>query len=193
MIRRKHILILFLVLPLFVFMAEEEEHHASGSGEFIGKVVNFVVLFGGLALLLRKPLRNFLDNRGKGIAHDLKQTRADRENAEAELKEAQKRVDDLSLEIQAMREEAEGEGRGQKDSILETARQEAERLTQLAQKEIEMLSQVGSRKLREYAAELAAARAEERIRDRITLEDQRLLIDESIERLERLHEESSSG
>lgn len=191
--QRKHLLVLFLVLPLLLFMAEEEEHHASGSGEFLGKVVNFVVLFGGLTFLLRKPLRRFLDNRGKEIAHDLKQTRADREESEADLTQVQKRLDDLSLEIQAMRQEAEGEGKGQKDRILEDARKEAERLTRLAQKEIEMISQLGSRELREYVAELAAARAEERMKKRITAEVQIQLIDDSIARLERLHEESRSN
>jgi len=92
-----------------------------------------------------------------------------------------------------MNQEAEGEGKGQKDQILVEARAEAERLKSLAQQEIEMLSQVGGRELREYAAELATLRAEERMKDRITSKDQIQLIDESIERLERLHEESGSG
>jgi F-type H+-transporting ATPase subunit b len=190
---RKFILILLLVLPLFLFMAEDEEHQTSGSGEFLGKVVNFVLLFGGLTLLLRKPLRKFLDSRGKEIAQKLKQTRTIREEAEADLTKVQGRLDELSQEIQEMNQEAEGEGKGQKDQILVEARAEAERLKSLAQQEIETLSQQGGRELRAYAAELATLRAEERINDRITPKDQTQLIDESIERLERLHEESGSG
>ena len=190
---RKHILILLLVLPSLVFMAVEEEHHASNSGAFLGKVVNFFLLFGGLTLLLRKPLRNFLDNRGKEIAQNLEQTRATRDEAEANLNSVQGRLDELSQEIQEMNQAAEGEGKSQKDQVLVEARAEAERLKSLAQQEIEMLSQVGGRDLREYTAELATLRAEERIVNRITPEDQTHLIDESIERLERLHEESGSG
>ncbi len=193
MVPRKFILVLLLVLPLLLFMAEDEEHHPSGSGEFLGKVVNFVILFGGLALLLRKPLRKFLDNRGKEIAQNLEQTRSGREEAEANLTKVQGRLDELSREIQEMNQEAEGEGKGQKDQILVEARLEVESLKRLAQQEIEMLSQVGGRELREYAAELATQRAAERINDRITPKDQTQLIDESIERLERLHEESGSG
>ncbi len=190
---KKQILVLLMVLPLLMFMAEDEEHQTSGSGAFLGKVVNFVLLFGGLTLLLRKPLRNFLDNRGKEIALNLEQTRATREDAEASLNQIQGRLAELSLEIQEMNLDAEGEGKGQKDQILAAARTEVERLKRLAQQEIEMLSQVGGRELREYAAELATLRAEERINDRITSKDQTQLIDESIERLERLHEESGSG
>ncbi len=193
MVPRKFILVLLLVLPLLLFMAEDEEHHPSGSGEFLGKVVNFVLLFGGLALLLRKPLRKFLDNRGKEIAQNLEQTRSGREEAEANLTKVQGRLDELSREIQEMNQEAEGEGKAQKDQILVEARVEVESLKRLAQQEIEMLSQVGGRELREYAAELATLRAEERINDRITPKDQTQLIDESIERLERLNEESGSG
>jgi len=193
MTARKHVLMLLLVLPLLLFMAEEEAHHESGSGAFLGKVVNFVLLFGGLTFLLRKPLRKFLDSRGKEIAQNLKQTRAARDDAEANLNSVRGRLDELSLEIQDMNQEAEGEGKGQKDQILVEARAEAERLKSLAQQEIEMLSQVGGRELREYAAELATLRAEERMKDRITSKDQIQLIDESIERLERLHEESGSG
>jgi F-type H+-transporting ATPase subunit b len=193
MAARKHLLILLLVLPLLLFMAEDEEHQTSGSGAFLGKVVNFVLLFGGLTLLLRKPLRKFLDNRGTEIAQSLKQTRKNREGAEANLNSVQARLNEISLEIQEMNQEAEGEGKDQKDQILVEARDEAERLKRMAQQEIEMLSFVGGRELREYAAELATLRAEERINDRITPKDQMQLIDESIERLERLHEESGTG
>ena len=193
MAARKHILILLMVLPLLLFMAEDEEHQTSGSGEFLGKVVNFVLLFGGLTLLLRKPLRKFLDNRGTEIAQNLEQTRANREGAEANLNSIQARLNEISLEIQEMNQEAEGEGKDQKDQTLVEARDEAERLKRMAQQEIEMLSFVGGRELREYAAELATLRAEERINDRITLKDQMQLIDESIERLEQLHEESGTG
>ena len=54
MMTKQRIVLILIVLPCFLFLSSEEEHHAANPMEFIGKVVNFVVLFGALGVL-----RNF--------------------------------------------------------------------------------------------------------------------------------------
>lgn len=190
---RKHLLALLLVLPLLVFMSGEEEHNGSNPMEFVGKVVNFVILFGGLGLLLHKPLKKFLEDRGRKIVRSIKDTRESRKASEARLEEARERLEKLTGEIARIRSEANERGQAEKEGIVGRAREEAERLQQLAQQEIGLISQSVTRELREYAAGLATDQARERIRARLTPERQARLIDRSIQRLERLYEKSGTG
>ncbi len=191
---RKHLAVLLLALPLMMFMtsAVEEEHHETDPMAFVGKVVNFVVLFGGLGFLLFKPLRKFLENRGRDIDRSIRETHESRQASEARLEEARNRLEELTGEIGQIQSEAEELGRVEKERILGHAQEEARRLKQLAHQEIGLVSQAVARELREYAAGLATEKARESILAKMTPERQARLIDSSIERLERLYEISGS-
>ena len=106
----KSILIILLILPLFLYMSAEEKHQGSNPWGFVGKVVNFFALFGGLTYLLYKPVRTFLENRGKEIKNTIKMTRESRSKAESELKAMQSRMQELAAEADKMRTESESEG-----------------------------------------------------------------------------------
>jgi F-type H+-transporting ATPase subunit b len=190
---RRPIVLILLVLPALMFMSSEEEHHESNPMEFVGKIVNFVILFGGLGFLLYKPLKKFLEGRGLEIERSIKDTNETRRASEARLEEARIRVEELNGEIASMRSEAEARGKADKEGIVDRARQEADRLQQLAHQEIGLISQNVTRELREYAAGLATDQARERIRARLTPEHQARLIDRSIDKLESLYEKSGSG
>lgn len=191
---RKYLVVLLLALPLMMFMtsAVEEEHHETDPMVFVGKVVNFVVLFGGLGFLLFKPLRKFLENRGRDIDRSIRETNESRQASESRLEEARNRLEELTGEIGQIQSEAEEQGRVEKERILGHAQEEARRLKQLAHQEIGLVSQAVTRELREYAAGLATEKARERILAKMTPERQARLIDSSIERLERLYEKSGS-
>ncbi len=190
---RRHLVALLLVLPLLMFMSSEGEDHGSDPMEMVGKIVNFVVLFGGLGFLLNRPLRKFLEKRGLGIERSIKDTREARKASEARLEEARGRLEELTGEIARIRSDAEERGQADKEGIVDRARLESERLQQLAQQEIVLISQSVTRELREYAAGLATEQAREKIRARLTADRQAALIDRSIQRLESLYEKSGSG
>jgi len=191
MIHKKRIWMILLVLPFFLFMSTEEGQHKEDSMAFAGKVVNFVVLFGGLTFLLYKPARNFLAERGKTIEQTIKEAGLNRQDAEAKLKKTQVRLKELEVETARMLKEAKSEGKAEEERIIKSARQEMERLKQLARQEIEVISKLGIRELKEYAAGLAMRQAEKSIIEKITNKDHKLLIDKSIERLEDIYEKSS--
>ena len=190
---KKHLLILLLVLPALMFATGAEEDHSSDPMAFWGKVINFVILFGGLGLLLAKPLRRYLGKRGEGISRTIRDTRESRDKAEARLQETHKRLEDLTGEIARIQKEAESQGQQGKTNILERAREDSERLKKLAQEEMGLISKSLTRELREYTADLAIEKAQERLQKSLTPERQALLIDHSIESLERLYEKSGSG
>lgn len=191
---KTRILIVLLVLPFFLcFASNEEEHHESDPMAFVGKVVNFLVLFGGLGFLLYKPIRSMLDERGLGVARAIREAGDSRKESEEKRTTARSRLEKLAVEMAEVRAEAEKSGLEDKQRTLAAAEQEAERIKNSARQDIELLSRFGARELRSYAAGLAAGRARDRIRARLTCGDHARIIDASIERLEKLYEESSSG
>lgn len=149
------------------------------------------MLVGGLIYLLRNPLGDFLEGRTRSLDFALREAKDSREEAEKKRKGIENRLKNISQEMQKIREEAETEGEMVQERILREAKAEANRLKLLSHQEIEMLTQAGIREIKLYAAELATALAQQRIQSKIKKEDQSLLIDRSIERLEKLYEKPS--
>jgi len=191
--RNKSILLILLIVPFLLFMSSAEESHPSQIKDFLGKVVNFLVLFGGLAYLLRKPLGSFLQERSDSLAKTLQGAKKSREEASKRLDEVESRMEKLDDEVEQLRQEAESEGQALHLSTIEEAKKDAERLKRFAHSEIEMLTKDAIREIKEYTAAVAADLARQRILDRVTEEYQSSLIDKSIERLEKLHEKSNSN
>ena len=191
--RKQTIAIILLLLPLLVFMTTGEEHQSSGLKQFLGKVLNFVILFGGLAFILSKPLRKFLEKRAEEIENSLKEAENSRIEAEKKLEAAKAKLDSMGVKLEKMKEEAEKEGQEEKERIIRDAEKEAERIKELSRQEIELLLESGIRELREYAAEKAVNLARERIKKRLTPENHSLFIDKCIERLALLDENSYFG
>ena len=190
MTRRRPALALLLVLPLLVFAGAEEGHHGSATLDFLGKLVNFVILFGGLTLVLRKPVREMLRKRSAEIGQTLNRTEESRAEAEKKLAISRSRVAGLEEEIGRLKTEAEAESRSRAERIAKAGAEEAERLKKFVRQEIEEIARGGVRELVSFAAERSASLARERIRARLTDEAQSALVDRSIERLSELHETS---
>lgn len=193
MIHRKKILHILLVLPLLIFMASEEESHSSALFDFMGKLVNFIILFGGIAFVLRKPIQKFLAARGQDIERSLKEASELKSESEKKLQAVKDRYEQLRDEIRKIGHDSEEEGLQERDLIIKAASQEAKRIEHFARQEIIALSQGGIRELRGYTAELAIALARERIQKRLTAKEHSRLIDKSIDRLEGLYEKTGSG
>lgn len=185
---KKRIIVLLLIVPFLFTIAEAKENHGSSSAEFLGKALNFIILFGGLAYFLFRPLRSFLERRAAKIDRSLKEAEDSRQEAEKKLEEVNSRLSRLEEEISSIKKEGEIEGQKGKDEIIKWAQHEAERIRDFAKEEIEIFTRAGIRELKEYTAELATSLALERIKKKMTAEAQFLLIDKSIERLERLYE-----
>lgn len=192
MARKPSLVLLFAVLPFLLFMSVEEEHHGADPMAFIAKVVNFLALFGGLAYLLRKPIKQFLEDRSAQIQTTIRDAEKSRRGAEIDLEKTVKRLRELGQEIERLKEKAVSDGEREKERILRRAQVEGERMKEAARQEIETISRAGIRGLKEYAVTIAAAEALEKIQGRLTPEKHTQLIDDSIERLENLYEKSHS-
>jgi len=169
---------------------EGESHAAAGSSGMLGKVINFVLLFGALGYFLYKPLMSFLSKRTSDIRASLDEARAARDEAERKFAETQSRLDALEGEAARMKSEAEAEGRRSREDIRALAEKEAERIRSLSAQEIDLRVKAGVQELKERTIELAAELAAARMNDAIDADGHSSLIDKSIGDLERFHEKS---
>jgi len=190
--KKIQIILILLLLPAFVFMVTSEEHSSSNLLPFLGKILNFVILFGGLAYFLSKPLRNYLMRRSLEIKQSLEEAENSRKEAEERLKEATAQLEGLGEKIVQIKKEAESAGQREKERIISETKREAERIKNLSQQEIELLLEEGIQELKEYTIEMAAVLAQERIKKKMTPKGHSLLIDKCLERLSGLDENSDT-
>lgn len=191
MTRRRLSLVLPLLLagPLFLAGATEEASHGSAAMDFLGKVVNFLVLFGGLTFVVRKPIKALLAKRTADVGESIRRAETDRAEAEARAESSRAKLAGLQAEVAALRSAAEEEARRETERIARAARGEAERLKKFTRQELDEQVRLVVRELKAYAAARATELARERIRERLTPETQAALIEKSIDRLSRFHEE----
>ncbi|MDH7512808.1 MAG: ATP synthase F0 subunit B [Clostridiales bacterium] len=186
------VFLLLLSLPLATGAASTEEGHGSALLDFLGKTVNFLLLFGALAFFLAKPARAFLKEIVLSIEKTIKETERARKSAEENLETAKKRLAELGDEIERIKIGGEEAGQAEKNRILSYARQEAERIKAFAGQEITRHSKLARRRLRKHAAELAVSLARSRIEKRMTDELHSRLIEKSIQGIGKLYEDSRS-
>lgn len=192
MTTRKRAAAVLLLLPLFLFLSSEDPAKVSAGLDFLGKTINFLVLFGGLAFLLRKPILAMLDKRALDIREAIRLAEEGRAEADQKRLEAEAKISGLEEEIQRMTATARDVAQQEKGRIAGLAAEEIERVRRFTKEEIDRLTRTGAQELKAYAAEKATATARERIRKKLTPADQSALIDKSIERLSELHEKSGA-
>lgn len=130
----------------------------------IWKWGNFILLFGGLAYYLRRPLREFLQTRARGIAEGLASGQRAQEEAEVKMSAIESQLARLDEEIDGLKQQADRESEEERQRIIDSSRAEAERIVAMARREIEVLQRSAQAELKAHVARLAVDLAEERLR-----------------------------
>jgi F-type H+-transporting ATPase subunit b len=153
-----------------------ESHEASPWG-LIGKIVNFAIVAGVVFYFARKPFAQYLVDRGAEIRNDLVRARELKEDATKQIGDIDAKLKQLPAELDALRERGKEEVVAEEARINETAAQERERLLEQTRREIDLQLRTARRELVTHAADLSVQVARERIRARITDDDQARLVD----------------
>ena len=190
---KNRILLVLLLVPLFLFLSPGEGENAAGGADFAGKVVNFLLLFGGLGFFIYKPVKAFLEKKTADTRRSLEEADSSRKEAEDRYKESMRRTEGLAGEIASMKAEAEAQGNREKARIAKQTEEEVARVLRLVRQEIDAHAQTAIREVRTYVADAATSVARERIRKTLVPEGHVLLVDRSIERLSKLNEKSIAG
>jgi F-type H+-transporting ATPase subunit b len=153
-----------------------ESHEASPWG-LIGKIVNFAIVAGVVFYFARKPFAQYLADRGVSIRNDLVRAREMKEEAARQIAQIDAKLKQLPAELDALRERGKDEVVAEEARINEAAAHERERLLEQTRREIELQLRTARRDLVTHAADLSVQVARERIRARITDDDQARLVD----------------
>jgi F-type H+-transporting ATPase subunit b len=137
---------------------------------------NFVVLFGILGYLLRKPMGRFFSERGREILEGIARGRRAREDAAARLRDIEARLAGLEAEIARLRDAAMSEAQADHSRLRAGAQAEAEKIRAMAEQEIASSAKQARSQIKNYAAVLAVELAEQRIRAGLTPERQDALL-----------------
>jgi len=182
--------ILLAFLSVGLVLASAEGDHADGSAklkDLLYRTLNFAVLAGILAYVLRKPIQKSLSARREGIEKELDGLEKEKRMVEKRLVEYKERLISLDKEAEKIISEYIREGEAVKAKIIEEAKVEAEKLQEQARLNIQQEFKKAEMKLREEIVEQAVAMAEDLIKRNINEEDQRRLVDEYIEKVVRIN------
>ena len=187
---RKGLTFLISIISVAPLALAEESSSHSNLSTFIGQLINFLVLFGGLAYFLKKPIDDYLKKKSEQIAELLKKSEENKIESAKKLEEIKVRLGRLDEEIKKMKEQASAEAWKEKERIRTEAQQEAERLKKLASEEINSLVRASIQELKAYTIELSVALTEQKIKEKLSPELHRKMIKKAIDNLRTFYESS---
>jgi F-type H+-transporting ATPase subunit b len=179
-----------------VALASEAAHGGGHEGispakimDFIWRIVNFLVFAGLLVYLLAKKVKvkDIFAKRAQDIAQTLEDLEAKKAAAAAALKEAEARLAAVATEREAIIKQYMAEGEAEKAKILDKANQVAARLKEMAALTIQQETRKAVQVLREEVADLSTQMAADLIKEKATLADQQVLVEEYLKKVVETH------
>jgi F-type H+-transporting ATPase subunit b len=178
--RQARLLILSLLAaaPAFAQEAAQEKTKSglSPTWELILLWVNFFVLIGGLAWLVKKYGAPFLAERSQKISQDIVEAARVRKDAEARSAEVDRRLANLESDLAAIRAESQQELKSQRRQAAERSAAEMAKIQAHADQEIAAAGKLARLELKRYSAELALTLAQQKIQARMTPDTQEALV-----------------
>ncbi len=163
-------------------------HSGGDVANLMYRILNFVLMVIILVVVVRKTsIKDFFSNRKEEIRQKLESLKREREAAENRCSELEKKLREFEVQKQEIIDQFKADGAAEKEKIIEAARERAAQILAQADLTVEREFQAAAVRLRQEVVEAAAARAEEIISKQIQDSDQDHLVNEFIERVEKLH------
>jgi len=140
----------------------------------------FLVLFGLLAKFAWKPIMEGLDKREEGIARQIAETKAANEEARRMLASYERRLAEAAEEVRGLLEEARRDADATRQTIIAEARTAAGEEQARARREIGLATDEALTRIAERAGELAVDVAGRFLRQKLSADDQRQMIGDSV-------------
>ena len=184
------IILLGLFLAGFPGIAAAQENETGSKAreesgaEDIWRVVNFVIMAGGVGYLIVKNAGPFFAARSKKIREEIVQGEEARQDAERRAAEVDRRLANLEADIAGLRAESAHEAEREFERMRQRTAAELAKIQAHAEQEIAAAGKTARAELKRYAAELAIGLAERKIRTRMNAETQDGLVASFVHELE---------
>jgi F-type H+-transporting ATPase subunit b len=151
------------------------------NGTVVVELITFLVMMAVLARWVYPEIVRLAEARQRTIAEQLTEAEKARADAEAQLKEAEDRLNEARKTAQSMIEAATKSGEQLRSELKQKAEDEAKRLTEAARKEIEAERERAIQSVRNEVAGLVVAATEKVIGETLDASKHKQLIDRAIE------------
>jgi len=169
------------------------EHGAAheGDGRLVNlgaRAINFALMVLILYLVLRKsPVKDFFSRRTEEIKQKFEELKREKDSAESRYAELERKLEEFEVKKKEIIEQYKAEGAAEKEKIIEEATKRAKQILEQADLTIQRELQTAKNILQRELLDLAARKAEEIIAKEIKDSDQDKLVNEFIDRVEKLH------
>ncbi len=169
-----------------VYYTEDDDHDGTANwrdsdseayvaGAILFHAINFLIFFGGLFYVVRRPVGDVLRDRALSIRKGLTDSAAERARAKGRYDELLARLESVSSEVDAIRLGAEEDAQEEEARIIAAAEREAVRIAEATRRNIR--DEVGRARdeLRRAAIAQAVGLSESLLTREINADDQRRL------------------
>jgi F-type H+-transporting ATPase subunit b len=127
-------------------------------------ILNFAIIAGLVGWALKKNLPGMFRTRTETIRKSMDEAKRASDDANRRLGDIEQRLSRLDSEIADMKRTAEADAAAEEQRIRLAAEEDRKKILQMSEQEIEAAAKAARRELKAYAAELAVALAEKRIK-----------------------------
>ena len=130
-----------------------KEEKSESPRELVYKIINFVILVGGLGYLLRKPAAEFFRSRTASIQNSLDEGRKALDVSQAQLQAVEEKLRGLEAEIAAFKVSAAREMEAERHRLQQASAEEAARILESARAQMDTALRGAKLDLKNYAAQ----------------------------------------
>ncbi len=174
----------FALYNSVAFAAEGGEHGGGSAMEWVWRLLNFGVLVFLLVKFAGKPLKEYLQQRKELIAQSIKEAREAKELAKRALAEVEERLKLKDKEIEDIISSARNSGEKEKERLIDEGERLRLKILEHAKVNIDYEVKRAKDAIRDEAVDAAMQLAEEKIKGKLTAEDQERLLKESLKQIE---------
>lgn len=146
----------------------------------LGKVFNSIVLFGGLTLLLRKPLIRMLSEKGVAIEKDFHEREKNLADTTVRLEDIEQRLQKVTVEVEQIKASAVTSGQEELARLEAAGHEEAARIIALSEEEIRLRVEAAVRLVKGHIADLAIERFKDDFIKNLDIAMQKKIIERNI-------------
>ncbi|MCE5313199.1 MAG: ATP synthase F0 subunit B [Nitrospiraceae bacterium] len=174
-----------LLAPAAVLAAGGEGSGGGSAMDWVWKILNFVILVVILYYFAKfMNIKGYFQQRKDLIENSIRESREAKELALKALAEVEERLKLKDSEVQAIIANAESSGQKEKERLIAEGEQLKAKILEQAKANIEYETRLAKEAIKTEAVEAAMQLAEQKIRQKLSKEDQEKLLSDSFRKLE---------